>query len=195
MHLLQALKRKWLNWITTYRYSQDLPCNSVRGLDRPGFGNSGRHPIGVGVGVVGCGVRQTSFVRTKLQFWGNFVTVVSLHTQLEFWWVWGCPRTCCKDWRESDSIELLISDICRVYHGIQLEVLTGLVSVIPEGRAIGVNVVGCGVPERTFWGQVSSNFVNHAAWFWIECESVHALVASIELASDSIELLLSDILR
>lgn len=56
-------------------------------------------------------------------------------------------------------------------------------------------VVSCGVPETTLWGQVSSNFVNHTAWIWIECESVYALVASIELASDSIELLLSDIPR
>jgi hypothetical protein len=39
-------------------------------------------------------------------------------------------------------------------------------------------------------GQVSRNSVNHTQLeFGYECESVHGLVASIELASDSIELL------
>jgi hypothetical protein len=39
---------------------------------------------------------------------------------------------------QATQSNLLISDILRVYSGIQLEVLTGLVSAIPEGHAIGV---------------------------------------------------------
>jgi hypothetical protein len=46
------------------------------------------------------------------------------------------------------------------------------------------------VPEAPLCGQVSRNSVNHTQLeFGYECESVHGLVASIEVASDSIELL------
>lgn len=163
MHLLQALRRKWLNWLTAFGYSQGLPCNSIRGLDRPGFGNSGKHPIGVGGGVVGCGVRETSFVRTTLQFWGNFVRVVSLNTQLEFWCVRVSVHALVASIEgQATQSNLLISDtILRVYPGIQSEVLTARPGFCNSGRACNwCCVVGCGVPEATLWGQqVSRNFV------------------------------------
>jgi len=59
---------------------------------------------------------------------------------------------------QATQSNLLISDILRVYSGIQLEVLTGLVSAIPEGHAIGVVLL---VAEAPLCGQVSRNFVNH----------------------------------
>ena len=98
-----------------------------------------------------------------------------------------CPRTCCKHWRASDSIEFTYFGYYS--QGLPWNSIGGFDSQawflqFREGMQLvlccGLRCAGGNFVRTTSFEKFCKN---HTAWIWIECESVHGLVASIELAS------------